>query len=78
MKNNLAQIVVFVIEKFIIDSTFYILVKSILEVKLSFSEDQKKRVSILDLPGDILIVPQVWLEMRWTKMSPLRFIYLLI
>eukprot|EP00111_Clytia_hemisphaerica_P005314 TCONS_00015355-protein len=40
------------------------IVKSILEVRLSFSEENQKRVSILDLPGDVLIVPQATLGGR--------------
>jgi len=34
-------------------------VKSILNIKLSESVDKPGNVSILDLPGDVLIVPQV-------------------
>ena len=42
-----------------------LLVKSVLEVKLSESnEDSKKLVSILELPGDILIIPQACLGGR--------------
>jgi len=37
------------------------MVKSLMEVKLSYCEEQKKRFSILDLPGDVLIVPQATL-----------------
>merc|ERR1711973_766988 len=40
------------------------MVKSLCEVKLSYCEETKKRVSILDLPGDILIVPQATLGGR--------------
>ena len=34
-------------------------VKSILNVRLSESTDKPNNVSVLELPGDILIVPQV-------------------
>ncbi|XP_057311536.1 D-aminoacyl-tRNA deacylase 2-like isoform X2 [Hydractinia symbiolongicarpus] len=37
------------------------IVKALLEVKLSFCEERKKRFSILELPGDVLIVPQATL-----------------
>ncbi|XP_065680926.1 D-aminoacyl-tRNA deacylase 2 isoform X1 [Hydra vulgaris] len=37
------------------------LVKCLLEIKLSYCAKQNKRVSILELPGDILIVPQATL-----------------
>ena len=33
--------------------------KSILNIKLSESVDKPGNVSVLDLPGDVLIVPQV-------------------
>lgn len=38
-----------------------LLVNSVLNVKLSFCDERQKNVSILDLPGDVLIVPQVFL-----------------
>lgn len=37
------------------------MIKALLEVKLSFCEERNKRFSILDLPGDVLIVPQATL-----------------
>ena len=37
------------------------MVKSLCEVKLSPCSETKKRLSILDLPGDILVIPQATL-----------------
>ena len=37
----------------------YFSVNSLLNVRLSFCEERKKNVSVLELPGDVLIVPQV-------------------
>jgi len=37
------------------------MVRSLLDVKLSYCDERKKRCSILELPGDILIVPQATL-----------------
>lgn len=42
-------------------------VKSILNVRLSESTDKPNNVSVLELPGDILIVPQVsqYIKLHW-------------
>ena len=46
-----------------ISASVFVVVKTLLNVKLSETDDEK-HVSILDLPGDILIIPQATLGGR--------------
>ena len=45
-----------------------------LNVKLSYCDKRQKNVSILDLPGDVLIIPQVVIQLHLKWMVLNKFI----